>query len=84
MTIAQSIRESIESGSWIREMFEVGERLKIERGAENVFDFSLGNPILDPPEKFHKELSNIINNSDSKIHIANDNSNQQVVISGLI
>ena len=31
-----------------------------------------------------KEVENIINNSDLKIHIANDNSNQQVVISGLI
>jgi (acyl-carrier-protein) S-malonyltransferase len=31
-----------------------------------------------------KQVENIINNSDLKIHIANDNSNQQVVISGLI
>ena len=60
MSISNSIRESIENGSWIREMFEVGERLKKERGTENVFDFSLGNPILEPPEKFHKELLNLI------------------------
>ena len=30
-------------------MFEEGARLKAERGAENVFDFTLGNPDLDPP-----------------------------------
>ena len=32
MSIAQSIRDSIKSGSWIREMFENGERLKLEKG----------------------------------------------------
>jgi aspartate aminotransferase len=31
-------------------MFEEGARLKRERGAENVFDFTLGNPEVDPPE----------------------------------
>ena len=45
MSISQSIRESMEKGSWIRQMFEAGARLKAEHGAENVFDFSLGNPI---------------------------------------
>ena len=40
MSIANSIRESLESGSWIREMFEEGARLKAEKGEENVFDFS--------------------------------------------
>ena len=60
MTIAQSVGESIESGSWIREMFEIGERLKLKNGAENVFDFSLGNPVLEPPEEVHKELLNLL------------------------
>jgi aspartate aminotransferase len=31
-------------------MFEEGARLKKERGAENVFDFTLGNPEVEPPE----------------------------------
>ena len=60
MSIANSIRESLESGSWIRDMFEVGARLKAEKGEENVFDFSLGNPILEPPEKVHIELINLL------------------------
>ncbi len=30
-------------------MFEEGARLKKERGAENVFDFSLGTPEVEPP-----------------------------------
>jgi aspartate aminotransferase len=37
----------------IRKMFEEGNRLKKEHGPENVFDFSLGNPDLDPPKAFH-------------------------------
>jgi len=41
-------------------MFEEGARLKAKHGAENVFDFSLGNPNLEPPEKFRKELKNTV------------------------
>ena len=46
MSIANSIRQSMEKGSWIRQMFEAGARLKAEHGSANVFDFSLGNPII--------------------------------------
>ena len=60
MTIANSIRASLENSSWIREMFEVGERLKSEQGRENVFDFSLGNPILEPPKEVHIELLKLL------------------------
>jgi len=39
----------MENSSWIRKMFEEGTRLKALHGAENVFDFSLGNPDVPPP-----------------------------------
>ena len=39
----------MESSSWIRAMFEEGERLKKAYGADSVFDFTLGNPIAEPP-----------------------------------
>ncbi|MDX1775982.1 MAG: pyridoxal phosphate-dependent aminotransferase, partial [Desulfobulbales bacterium] len=45
-----------EKSSWIRKMFEEGARLKAEFGAENVFDFSLGNPDLSPPPEFSRTL----------------------------
>ncbi len=48
------IRESISSGSWIRKMFEEGLVLKKQFGAENVYDFSIGNPDIEPPSKFHE------------------------------
>jgi aspartate aminotransferase len=37
-------------------MFEEGIALKKKYGEENVFDFSLGNPIIEPPQAFHNEL----------------------------
>jgi aspartate aminotransferase len=49
MTVAKIIQQQLERSSWIRKMFEEGLRLKAKRGAENVFDFTLGNPSEDPP-----------------------------------
>ncbi len=47
--IADDISKSIAGSSWIRRMFEAGGELRKKIGAENVFDFSLGNPDLPPP-----------------------------------
>jgi len=49
MPVSHSIAEQLEHASWIRRMFEIGIELRRTRGAENVFDFSLGNPEVDPP-----------------------------------
>ena len=49
MPVSRKIRESIEKSSWIRKMFEEGAKRKAEFGADNVYDFSLGNPNLEPP-----------------------------------
>jgi aspartate aminotransferase len=49
MTVAKIIQQQLERSSWIRRMFEEGIRLKAERGEENIFDFTLGNPSEDPP-----------------------------------
>ncbi len=49
MIVARTITEQLENASWIRRMFEEGARMKAERGAENVFDFTLGNPEVEPP-----------------------------------
>jgi len=50
MPVARCIADQLERASWIRRMFEEGARLKKERGAENIFDFTLGNPEVEPPE----------------------------------
>ena len=46
----------MENSSWIRKMFEEGIRLKKEFGEENVFDLSLGNPVIEPPVEVRKAL----------------------------
>jgi aspartate aminotransferase len=49
MPVSKSIIKQLENASWIRRMFEEGVRLKRERGADAIFDFSLGNPDCEPP-----------------------------------
>jgi len=48
MPASEKVAGFMERSSWIRKMFEEGAKLKQEHGAANVFDFSLGNPNLDP------------------------------------
>lgn len=47
--ISREIAQNLQNASWIRKMFEEGDRLRREFGPENVFDFSLGNPQEEPP-----------------------------------
>jgi len=56
MTVSNRIKHALESASWIRRMFEEGAELKARLGADKVMDFSLGNPDLEPPVQFKKEL----------------------------
>ena len=55
-------------GSWIRRMFEEGNRLKEKYGSDNVFDLSLGNPIIEPPPKFKAELKRVANTEIPGMH----------------
>jgi len=62
MAIAMKIASHISKSSWIRRMFEEGERLRQEFGAENVYDFTLGNPDVEPPESFSRQLLELAQN----------------------
>jgi len=68
MTISRKIEDFMSQSSWIRKMFEDGVRLKKEYGAENVFDFSLGNPDVSPPERFKEILREIIDEDLPAMH----------------
>ena len=56
MSIAKKIKSSISQSSMIRKMFEEGIFLKKKYGADKVYDFSLGNPNVDHPDEFKREL----------------------------
>ncbi|MCL2763316.1 MAG: pyridoxal phosphate-dependent aminotransferase [Treponema sp.] len=56
MPIAAAIQNALAGSSMIRKMFEEGNLLKKQHGADKVFDFSLGNPDVDPPPAFHQVL----------------------------
>lgn len=60
MGISRSIAEQMERASWIRRMFEIGIQLRQERGPENVFDFSLGNPDVEPPAAVLDALRKVV------------------------
>ena len=68
MTIAKHIEGILTKSSWIRKMFEEGGRLKAIHGAENVYDFSLGNPNLDPPEAFKTILKTLLDHETPGCH----------------
>jgi aspartate aminotransferase len=68
MTIAKKIHGFMTQSSFIRKMFEEGIRLKQQYGAENVFDFSLGNPNLDPPEAVRTRLRELVASDTPGIH----------------
>ncbi|MFH1081554.1 MAG: pyridoxal phosphate-dependent aminotransferase [Pseudomonadota bacterium] len=59
MAISKKIKGFISQSSWIRKMFEEGVNLKKQYGEDHVFDFSLGNPNIDPPTSFREHLSRI-------------------------
>lgn len=58
----------MENSSWIRKMFEEGIRLKKEFGDENVFDLSLGNPVMEPPAEVRQALIECANDETSGLH----------------
>ncbi|MGV8056775.1 MAG: pyridoxal phosphate-dependent aminotransferase [Smithellaceae bacterium] len=59
MSISRKIKTASAQSSMIRKMFEEGAILKKKFGADKVYDFSLGNPNVEPPENFKKELKKI-------------------------
>nr|HPM73986.1 pyridoxal phosphate-dependent aminotransferase [Spirochaetales bacterium] len=68
MPIANAVRASLERGSWIRKMFEAGIELKARLGPDAVYDFSLGNPDLEPPAEFLAALKSAASSDELGSH----------------
>jgi aspartate aminotransferase len=60
MPIADRMIPRVAAFAVIKDMFEEGRRLKAEFGPDNVYDFSLGNPDVPPPEGFRKALRDLV------------------------
>jgi aspartate aminotransferase len=62
MFMSEKIRKGMAEGSWIRRMFDEGNILRKRYGADKVFDLTLGNPIVEPPAEFVRELKKLAEN----------------------
>ncbi|MCR5625242.1 MAG: pyridoxal phosphate-dependent aminotransferase [Lachnospiraceae bacterium] len=58
--IAKKMVSYVEGSSVIRAMFEEGKIMAQKFGAENVYDFSLGNPSVEPPVKVKESIINVL------------------------
>ena len=66
--VSREIQQQMGQGSFLREAFEEGIALKKQYGEDKVFDFSLGNPILEPPPQFYHELQRLARNPAPGMH----------------
>ena len=66
--IADKISSNLKKSSWIRAMFDEGMKLRAIYGAENVYDFSLGNPETEPPAGVTKTLEEMVTGREPGIH----------------
>jgi len=68
MAISRKLQQQMAEGGWIRKMFEEGIALKKKFGESNVFDLTLGNPVMEPPDEFRQELRRRVNEPSAGMH----------------
>lgn len=68
MVISQKVKGLMGGASWVRRMFESAAQLKAEYGEDNVFDFTLGNPVAEPPLRFREALKELAQSPQPGMH----------------
>src|SRR5881296_1867716 len=68
MIVSRAVTANLSRASWIRRMFEEGARLKQERGADKVFDFTLGNPEVEPPPAVLAAARRVLDSDKPHLH----------------
>ena len=58
--ISEKMVDLVANSSVIRAMFEEGKQMAAKYGAENVYDFSLGNPSVEPPQEIKDAIVEIV------------------------
>jgi len=66
--VSEKIAANLGRSSWIRAMFEEGEKLRKQFGADNVYDFSLGNPDVEPPVIVKEALKKAVLSDAPRMH----------------
>ena len=59
MSISKRIAAYLENSSWIRRLFIEGQQMRLD-GKGPVYDFSIGNPDLEPPPLFNETIQRLI------------------------
>ncbi len=60
--LCTDILGSLGSASWVRRMYELARELIAQHGADHVYDYSIGNPSLEPPRE-------VLMRSNAKVHV---------------
>jgi len=68
MAVSEKMKHFASKSSWIRKMFEKGASMKATYGADNVCDFSLGNPDVPPPPQFDEVMRELVCNPSPGMH----------------
>jgi aspartate aminotransferase len=66
--VSAKVQRQMLEGSWIRQMFEQGIKLRKLYGDKGVYDLSLGNPVIEPPRAFGEALKELVSNPISGMH----------------
>lgn len=78
--ISNKMKTMVSNSSVIRAMFEEGKRLSEIYGEENVFDYSIGNPNIEPPSEIKDIIIKILNEENpNKLHGYMNNSGYEEV-----
>ena len=65
--ISEKMKAYVAGSSAIRAMFEEGKKMAEKYGAENVYDFSLGNPSIPAPERVKEAIIEVLNEENSLV-----------------
>lgn len=69
--ISKCMEKLVDNNSVIREMFEEGKRLVEKYGKENVYDFSLGNPSVEPPMEVNETIVKSLDDKNIHAYMSN-------------
>ncbi len=66
--ISEKMVGLVKNSSAIRAMFEEGQKMAAIYGAENVYDFSIGNPNVAPPDAVKKAILELVSEDSPRLH----------------